>query len=163
MGKEIKREGKNCVTFLKISMDWISCFYFCNILFFITGNAPLILKILIIKLMQFCFLHANSFFSLMCFYLQFCYWFFWTAFVISIFFHWCISFIIMWIMNSNYNFISNNVKGIKASEKRLKLFEYLRNNNNNGSVFLQETHSSLKYEQIWKDDLKGPLFLIWKK
>ena len=139
MGKEIKREGKNCVTFLKISMDWISCFYFCNILFFITGNAPLILKTLIIKLMQFCFLHASSFFSIMCFYLQFYYWFLWTTFIISIFFHWSISFIVMWIMNSNYNFISNNVKGIKASEKRLELFEYLRNNNNNSSVFLQET------------------------
>ena len=62
-------------------------------------------------------------------------------------------------MNSNYNFISNNVKGIKASEKRLKLFEYLRNNiNNNGFVFLRETHSSLKDEQKWKDDFKGPLF-----
>ena len=62
-------------------------------------------------------------------------------------------------MNSNYNFISNNVKVIKASAKRLKLFEYLRNNiNNNGFVFLQETHSSLIDEQNWKDCFKGPLF-----
>ena len=37
----------------------------------------------------------------------------------------------MSIMNGNYNFISSNVKGIKAYEKRLKLFEY-RNNNSNG-------------------------------
>ena len=45
-------------------------------------------------------------------------------------------------MNGNYNFISNNVKGIKASEKRLKLFEYLKNNiKDNGFIFLQETHS----------------------
>ena len=67
-------------------------------------------------------------------------------------------------MNSNYNFISNNVKGIKASEKRLKLFEYLRNNiNNNDFVFLQETHSSLKDEQKWKDDFKGPLFFSHEK
>ena len=62
-------------------------------------------------------------------------------------------------MNSNYSFISNNVKGIKASEKRLKLFEYLRNKiNNNGFVFLQETYSSLKDEQKWIDNFKGPLF-----
>ena len=62
-------------------------------------------------------------------------------------------------MNSNYNFISNNVKGIKASEKRLKLFEYLRNNiNNNGFIFLQETHSPLKDEQKWEDGFKGPVF-----
>ena len=51
-------------------------------------------------------------------------------------------------MNGNYNFISNNVKGVKASEKRLKLFEYLGNNfSNNGFIFLQETHSSSKDEQ----------------
>ena len=62
-------------------------------------------------------------------------------------------------MNSNYNFISNNVKGIKASEKRLKLFEYLSNNiNNNSFVLLEETHSTLKDEQKWEDDFKGPLF-----
>ena len=49
----------------------------------------------------------------------------------------------MSIMNGNYNIISNNVKGIKASEKGLKSFEYLRKNiNNNGFIFLQETHSS---------------------
>ena len=96
----------------------------------------------------------------MCFYLQFYFGFFWTAFVISIFFRWSISFIVTWIMNSNYNLVSNNVKGIKASEKRLRLFEYLRNNvKNNGFVFLQETHSSLKDERHWrKDDFKSPLF-----
>ena len=44
-------------------------------------------------------------------------------------------------MNGNYNFISNNVKGIKASEKRLKVFKYLKNKiNDNGFIFLQETH-----------------------
>ena len=67
-------------------------------------------------------------------------------------------------MNGNYNFISNNVKGIKASEKRLKLFEYLRNNiNNNGFIFLQETHSSSNDEQKWKDNFKGPLFFHTEK
>ena len=68
-------------------------------------------------------------------------------------------------MNSNYNFISNNVKGIKASERRLKLFEYLRSNiNNDGFVFLQETHSLLKDKQKWKDNVKCPLFFFtWKK
>ena len=65
----------------------------------------------------------------------------------------------MSIMNGNYNFISNNVKGIKASEKRLKLFEYLRNNiNDNGFIFLQETHLLLNDELKWKDDFRRPLF-----
>ena len=62
-------------------------------------------------------------------------------------------------MNGNYNFISNNVKGIKASEKRLKLFEYLKNNiNDNGFIFLQETHSLSNDELKWKDEFGGPLF-----
>ena len=61
----------------------------------------------------------------------------------------------MSIMNGNYNFISNNVTGTKASEKRLKLFEYLRNNINNGFTFSQETHSSSNDEQKSKDDFGG--------
>ena len=62
-------------------------------------------------------------------------------------------------MNGNYNIISNNVKGTKASEKQLKLFVYLRNNiNNNGFIFLQETRSLSNDEQKWKDDFGGLLF-----
>ena len=65
----------------------------------------------------------------------------------------------MSIMNCNYNFISNNVKGIKASEKRLKLFAYPKNNiNDNGIIFLQETHSLSNDELKWKDEFGGPLF-----
>ena len=67
-------------------------------------------------------------------------------------------------MNGNYNFISNNVKGIKASEKRLKLFEYLKNNiNDNGFIFLQETHSLSNDELKWKDKFERPLFFYTEK
>ena len=63
------------------------------------------------------------------------------------------------IINGNYNFISHNIKGIKAYEKRLKFFEYLRNNiNENGFIFLQETHSLSNDELKWKDEFGGPLF-----
>ena len=31
------------------------------------------------------------------------------------------------MFNNKLSFLSNNVKGIKVSEKRLKLFEYFRN------------------------------------
>ena len=92
------------------------------------------------KLIFIFFWHVSCFFSLVCFYLQLHCWVFWTTFVFSNIFYWSSSFIIMSIMNGNYNFISNNVKGLKASEKRLKLFEYLKNNiNDNGFIFLQET------------------------
>ena len=67
-------------------------------------------------------------------------------------------------MNGNYNFISNNVKGIKASEKRLKLFEYLRNKiNNNGFIILQETRLLSNDEKKWKGHFEGPLFFRMEK
>ena len=70
----------------------------------------------------------------------------------------------MSVMKGNYNFISNNVKGIKASEKWLKLFEYLKNNiNDNGFIFLQETHSLSNDELKWKDEFGGPLFFHTEK
>ena len=53
---------------------------------------------------------------------------------------------------TNSNFIPNNVKGIQASKKRIKLFEYLKQNINfNGFIFFQETHSSLNDKKQWKD------------
>ena len=50
-------------------------------------------------------------------------------------------------VNDKLSFLSNNVKRIKASEKRLKLFEYFRNlSTPAGFLFLQETHSSVDVE-----------------
>ena len=70
----------------------------------------------------------------------------------------------MSIMNGNYNFISMKVKGIKASEKRLKLIEYLKNNiNNNGFIFLQETHFLSNDELKWKDEFGGTSFFFTRK
>ena len=60
---------------------------------------------------------------------------------------------------TNYNFVSNNIKGIQVSKKRLKLFEYLKSNINfNSFILFQETHSSLNDEKQWKDEFNGPLF-----
>ena len=60
---------------------------------------------------------------------------------------------------TNYNFVSNNVKGIQVSKKRLKLSEYLKQNINlNGVVLFPETHSSLNDEKQWKDEFNGLLF-----
>ena len=44
---------------------------------------------------------------------------------------------------NNLSFISNNVKGIQAISKRIKIFEYLKQYVT-GFVFSQETHSSVK-------------------
>ena len=65
------------------------------------------------------------------------------------------------MFNDKLSFLSNNVKGIKASEKRLKLFEYFRNlSTPAGFVFLQETHSSVDVEKKWNDDFQGQLFFF---
>ena len=62
--------------------------------------------------------------------------------------------------NTIGNFISNNVKGIRSSEKRLKIFEYLKNNTHHiGFVFLQETHLLTQDENKWKDDFQDLLFI----
>ena len=46
---------------------------------------------------------------------------------------------------NNIKFILNNVRGIKNSEKRMKIFEFLKNKvDSNGMLFLQETKSCEK-------------------
>ena len=61
--------------------------------------------------------------------------------------------------NTIDSFISNNVKDVRSSEKRLKIFEYVKNNiHHNGFVLLQETHSLTQDEKEWKDDFKDSLF-----
>ena len=70
----------------------------------------------------------------------------------------------MSITNVNYNFISNNVKGIKVSEKRPKLLEYLENNiDDSDFIFLQEPHSLSNDDLKWKDEFGGPPFFTRKK
>ena len=45
-------------------------------------------------------------------------------------------------------FISNNVKGIQTSQKRKKLFKYLKSYvATNAFVFLQKTHSPIRDEK----------------
>ena len=44
--------------------------------------------------------------------------------------------------NNSVSFITNNVKGMQSSKKRLKLTQYFKDKiGSNGVLFLQETHS----------------------
>ena len=62
-------------------------------------------------------------------------------------------------MIDNINFLSNNVKGISSTNKRIKLFEYLKKYvGPNGFIFLQETHSSINDEKKWQEEFEGKLF-----
>ena len=48
----------------------------------------------------------------------------------------------------NLNFISNNVKRLKSSKKRIKLFEYFKSKlAPSGVLFAQETHSTKEIKQ----------------
>ena len=50
--------------------------------------------------------------------------------------------------NNSVSFITNNVKGMQSSKKRLKLIQYFKSKKgSNGVLFLQETHSNSKVEQ----------------
>ena len=47
----------------------------------------------------------------------------------------------------NFNFISNNVKGLKLTKKRIELFEYFKSKLAPSVVlFAQETHSTKEIE-----------------
>ena len=59
---------------------------------------------------------------------------------------------------SDFN-LSNNVKRLQASKKRLTLFQYFENKiSPKGILFLQETHSLKVKEKIWSDEFYGDLF-----
>ena len=51
----------------------------------------------------------------------------------------------------NFNFLSNNIKGIQSFKKRLKRFEYLKPC---GLLFLQETHSTIDCEKSGRTNLE---------
>ena len=59
-------------------------------------------------------------------------------------------------MTNKINFISNNVKGLQSTNKRLKLIKYFKDKIvSNGFLFLQKTHSTFNDEIKWKDNFKG--------
>ena len=58
----------------------------------------------------------------------------------------------------NFNFLSNDVKGMQLSKKRFKQFEYFKSKLKlNGLLSLQETHSTTDCEKRWKDEFGGDL------
>ena len=63
--------------------------------------------------------------------------------------------------NISLSFITNNVKGTQSYKKRLKLIQYSKEKIGSTRVlFLQETHSSSKVEQKWKEDF-NPANICW--
>ena len=59
----------------------------------------------------------------------------------------------------NFNFLTDIVKGLQSSKKRVKKFKYFKNKiGHRGILFLQETHSSIYTEKQWNDEFKGQLY-----
>ena len=59
----------------------------------------------------------------------------------------------------NFNFMLNNVKGLKLTKKRIKLFEYFKSKLAPSDVlFAQETRSTKEIEQKWKDESNRQIF-----
>ena len=55
--------------------------------------------------------------------------------------------------NTDFNFVTNNVKGLGSENKRLKVFKRLKDLiKHNGFIFFQETHSSKEFEDKWRSD-----------
>jgi exonuclease III len=59
---------------------------------------------------------------------------------------------------SNLQIISLNVKGIRARDKRLKLFKWFTEKHKADIVFLQETHSTPSDEKTWADEWNGNIY-----
>ena len=61
--------------------------------------------------------------------------------------------------NSDLTFLTNNVREIQSSKKRISLIEYFKSKSNRNEVlFLQETHSSMKNGNAWVNDFNCPVF-----
>ena len=61
--------------------------------------------------------------------------------------------------NISLSFITNNVNGTQSYKKRLKLIQYFKEKiGSTGALFLQETRTSSKVEQKWKEDFKHHVF-----
>jgi exonuclease III len=55
--------------------------------------------------------------------------------------------------------LSYNVKGVQNREKRIKIFNFCKDNGKNGIVLLQETHSAAKDEVKWKNEWGAEIYL----
>ena len=59
----------------------------------------------------------------------------------------------------NFNFISNNIEGLKLTKNWIKLFEYFKSKlTPRGVLFAQTTHSTKAIEQKCKDKLNALIF-----
>ncbi len=61
------------------------------------------------------------------------------------------------MVGSNYNLVSLNVRGLNNVNKRKAVFRWLQKSKYD-VILLQETHTTLDVESVWRSDWKGPVF-----
>ena len=131
---------KNCASnlfakFLSIYWGWVDAFIFADLLYYFNGNTPLIFVIFsnITNKTFFIKVAYSLIHVCLCFITAF---FLFENYHLMIFYYSIIWFVNTFIMQDNFISISNNIKELRAFEKRLKLFEYLKNGiGNKGSSF----------------------------
>ena len=65
-------------------------------------------------------------------------------------------------MNSLFNFITNNVKGLRDKKKRLKIFSRLQDQiGQRGIIFMQETHSCPLSQKVWEEEFGNENMLLF--
>ena len=65
--------------------------------------------------------------------------------------------------NNSLSFITNNIKGIQSSKKRLKSIQFFKDKiGSTGVLFLQETHSDSNVKEKWKEDFTDQFFFSRK-
>ena len=62
-------------------------------------------------------------------------------------------------MDTDFACISYNVKGLRRKEKRIKIFNYLKQKLQKGVILLQETHSTKDDLESWSNDLGYKILL----
>ena len=63
------------------------------------------------------------------------------------------------ISSNSLTFLTNNVKGLQSSKRRIKLIEYFKSKlNHNEFLSLQETHSTIKNQNTWVNNFNGLVF-----
>ena len=60
---------------------------------------------------------------------------------------------------NDFSVISNNVRGLRNKNKRIKIFNYLKERLKIGLILLQETHSVVEDLENWSNELDCKLLL----
>ena len=59
----------------------------------------------------------------------------------------------------NFSLISYNTRGLRDTNKRIKIFDFLKSKQKQGIIMLQETHSVAEDLERWQNELGYKTFL----